>query len=117
MKPNWPAQLAFQLQALGLPLPEAEYVFAPPRKFRADLAYVELRLAIEIDGIVYTRGSHQAGGRHTSIKGLRAESEKSFFYARHGWKVLRVLPEHVRSGQALKWIEQLVPKAAEEKAS
>ena len=104
---DWEATLVWHCQVAGLlPEPVRELVFAPPRKFRFDLAFEAEKLAVEIDGITYVKGSHQAGGRHTSITGLRAECEKSALAAAHGWRVLHVLPDHVKSGQALIWIEQ-----------
>ena len=116
-KRDWPGELCWQLSAVGLELPEREYVFAPPRKFRFDLAWPDHKLALEVDGIVYTRGSHQAGGRHTSIRGLRAECEKSYLAARHGWRVIHILPEQIANGTALTWLEQLLPKAAERQSA
>lgn len=108
---DWSAELTFQLHALGFSGYEREFRFAVPRRFRFDLAFPEHKLAVEIDGIVYTKGSHMAGGRHTSIKGLRAECEKSALATLHGFRVIHVLPEHVLSGQAIAWIEQALKGA------
>lgn len=112
MTRDWSAELVFQCHALGLRGYERELRFAPPRRFRFDLCFVAEKLAVEIDGITFQRGSHQAGGRHTSIRGLRAECEKSALAALHGFRVIHCLPEHVKSGQAVDWISRVLKGAA-----
>src|SRR5262245_56603344 len=71
------------------PVPEAEYVFAPPRCWRFDLAWPERYLAVEIEGGNFRQGAHVQGAR------LRAEYEKLNEAALRGWVVLLVLPEQV----------------------
>lgn len=69
---------------------------------RFDLAFVGERLAIEIDGGAFLA----QGGRHTRGSGYRQDCEKLAEAVILGWRVLRVLPEHVTSGAALTWIER-----------
>jgi len=90
---DYAAQLTLLLQAAGLPAPEREYRFAPPRRWRFDLAYPAIRLAIEIEGGAWVRG------RHTRPAGYAADCEKYNAAALLGWRVLRYTPEML--GQAV----------------
>lgn len=75
-----------------------EFTFAPPRKWRFDVAWPEARLAVEIDGGVF------CGGRHSRGAGYRADAQKLNTATLLGWRVLRVLPEQVRSLECLTYI-------------
>lgn len=97
---NWPQALVYQCAALELPPPVRELRFHPVRRWRFDLAWPELRVACEIDGGAF------AGGRHTSGPGFREDCVKLSEAAAIGWRVLRVMPEHVKDGQALAWLER-----------
>jgi hypothetical protein len=124
-KPPTKAQIAFtmlreQCRLIGLPEPEPEVQFAKAtgRKWRFDAAWtgnIEMPdtptqlyrhpepflLAVEIDGGVFSAG----GGRHNRGAGYRADCEKFAQAAIDGWHVIRVLPDHVKNGQALTWIQ------------
>ena len=82
--------------------PVREYRFHPVRRWRFDLAYPQVKLAIEIDGGVYVSGRHSRGA------GAEADMEKHAAALLLGWRVLRVTPRMIRDGRALAWIEQLV---------
>ena len=90
------------LSAQPLPMPAREYVFLPPKKYRADFCWIEQRLVVEVDG-----GSWVAG-RHTRGAGFEADHERDALAMLHNWKVLRVTPKQVKSGIALTWIEGLL---------
>lgn len=95
--------LFFQLQAAGLSGGAVtEYPFAQSigRKWRFDLAFPERKIALEVDGGAFIAGRHARGA------GIRSDCEKFSEAAAMGWRVLRVLPEHVESGQALAWLER-----------
>ena len=85
-----------------LPMPAREYVFLPPRKYRADFCWIEQRLIVEVDG-----GSWVAG-RHTRGAGFEADHARDALAMIHGWRVLRCTPKQVESGVALDWIEQIL---------
>ena len=92
--------LAFQIKAVGIPQPEREYRFAPPRRWRFDMAWLDKMVAVECEGGVWTRG------RHTRGAGFIADCEKYNAAALQGWKVLRFTSEHIHRGDALTMIEQ-----------
>lgn len=56
-----------------------EYRFHPVRKWRFDIAFPSVRLAIEIDG----RGKHQ------TVAGVRNDCEKQNEAVRLGWRIMR----------------------------
>ena len=97
--------LSAQIKLVGLPEPVREHVFAlgedgePVRRWRFDLAYVDLKLAIEVDGGLLTGGRH--GGQPSAMRDM----EKRLAAAVLGWRVLHFRPDQVQSGEALVWIE------------
>ena len=101
MKLSGPQQVLIALcEQEGLPVPVGELIFHPHRKWRFDLSWPDQRLALEIEGGVFVRGRHSRGA------GFRSDCEKYAEALIHGWRVLRILPEHVTNGQALIWIRR-----------
>ena len=88
------------LSAAGLPAPVREHRFAPPRRWRFDYAWPAHRIALEIEGGVWT------GGRHVRARGYEADCEKYSEAALRGWRVLRVTPAMLRDGRALTLLER-----------
>jgi very-short-patch-repair endonuclease len=66
-----------------------EYKFHETRKWRFDFAVVSARLAIEIEGGVWT------GGRHTSPTGFLGDMEKYNEASVRGWRLLRFTPQEM----------------------
>lgn len=95
MRADLPRTLPEQCVWAGLPEPEAEFRFAPPRRWRFDWAWPDRKLAVEQDGGVHIRG------RHTRGTGFVKDMEKLNRAASLGWVVLRFTPDQVRSGVAL----------------
>lgn len=98
MKPDQFIVLAGQCRMMKLPEPVNEYRFAPPRKWRFDAAWPPLKLALEIEGVVYPKaGSGNAflGGRHVSATGFKADIEKYREAFARGWTILRCLPDDI----------------------
>lgn len=93
--------MALQLRALGLQ-PDIEHRFHPTRRWRLDFAFPALRLGVEVEGGLYSRG------RHVRPAGYEADLEKYNAAALAGWMVLRFSPAQVRSGQAASMIEEAV---------
>ena len=117
---DWGQVLIDQLAAAALPLPVREHRFHPTRKWRLDLAWLDLKLAVEIDGGLYARpvvcpNCHQTvrrlvgtrwvvvreGGRHTTGRGRENDIEKENEAQLLGWRVLHVTPEQVQKLEAL----------------
>lgn len=65
----------------------AEHRFHDTRKWRFDYAVPSMRIAIEVEGGVWT------GGRHTSSAGFLRDMEKYNEAALNGWLVLRCTPK------------------------
>lgn len=99
---RWEDRFAFDLRALGLSF-EREFRFHPTRRWRFDFAFPSKRIAVEIDGGIFS------GGRHTQGAGFLADLEKFAEALALGWRVLRVAPQHVRNGAALRWLLALFP--------
>lgn len=93
--------LANQLSALKIGF-EQEYKFHPKRKWRADFHLVEKRILIEVEGGIWS------GGRHTRGKGYIGDLEKYNAAVVMGYQVLRFSTEQVKSGLAVRQIEQMV---------
>lgn len=91
--------LVFQLRAVKVPAPVREFRFAPPRRWRFDLAWPDRRIAVEVQGGVWT------AGRHTRGRGAEADAEKLSCAAVGGWRVLLVTRTHIESGAAVRWVE------------
>ena len=85
--------LHIHARELGL-TPQPEHRFAPPRRWRFDLAFPDRKLAIEIEGGAFTRG------RHTRGAGFVKDMEKYNAAVLLGWRVLRFTPDQVLDGTA-----------------
>ncbi len=86
----------------GLPVPVSEYKFHPTRKWRFDYAWPELKIALEVEGGVWS------GGRHTSGKGFTADMEKYNAAVASGWAVLRVVPTKLMVLSTVVMLRQVV---------
>lgn len=75
---------ALHLKAEELPEPVREHKFHPFRNWRFDFAWLEYKLAVEIEG-----GTWMEKGRHTSGSGFEKDTEKYNAAALMGWTVLR----------------------------
>ena len=69
----------------GMPAPEYEYRFAPPRRWRFDAAYPEHMVAVELEGGIFSRGRHTRGtGGNDQVE----TGAKRSFIAKTTWFVL-----------------------------
>ncbi len=66
-----------------------EYKFHPTRRWRFDYAIPEHKIALEVEGGVWT------GGRHTSPKGFLNDIEKYNAATLMGWRVFRTTPDEL----------------------
>ena len=86
-------------KANGLSEPVAEYRFAPPRKWRFDFAWEVHRLALEVQGGIFTNG------RHTRGAALLKEMEKLNTAAAMGYRVLYVVPSELCMPQTVEMVK------------
>jgi very-short-patch-repair endonuclease len=96
------AEMALQIRAAGLPEPEREWHFCE-RRFRLDFAWPDRMLALEVDGGQFV----PHGGRHNT-DGDRAKLNRAAIL---GWTVLRASGAMVKSGEALRTVEEAMRRA------
>jgi very-short-patch-repair endonuclease len=89
-----------QIRALKLDGFVREFTPIKGRRWRVDFAHAEKRIAVEVEGGTWS------GGRHTRGKGFEQDCEKYAALTLDGWRVLRVTGKHIKSGEAVAWIER-----------
>lgn len=80
--------------ALGVEMVK-ELQFHPTRRWRFDYAIPTFRIALEVEGGIWT------GGRHVRGKGFLGDMDKYNTAALMGWCVLRVTPTTLHTGATL----------------
>ena len=81
---------------------EKEYCFHNSRKWRFDFAIPADKIAIEIEGGIWTNGAHVRG------KHFLSDCEKYNQAVLLGWRVLRFTPEQVDEGEAIAFIKRVL---------
>lgn len=89
--------LTEQIALAQLPAPQREYRHIRGRRYRLDFAWPEQKIGLEVQGMV-----HRIKGR------FRNDIEKRALGLLAGWRILEVDGAAVRSGRALRWIEELL---------
>ena len=77
----------------------SEVLFCKGRKFRFDFAILDKKIAIEIEGGVWS------GGRHTRGAGYSKDMEKYNLATLNGWRLLRYTPDQLNSLQTFEQIK------------
>jgi hypothetical protein len=95
-------QLATLAALHGCPGGVTEYRFHPIRRWRFDLAWIEpdRRIALEVNGGLWTRGRHSRG------TGQEADYEKHATATLLGWRVFWASTRQVNNGVAWGWIRE-----------
>lgn len=123
---NLETSLKFQLEALKINGWQSEYRFnaekvgrgkgvrvrlqsAGLKDWRFDIAFPDIMLAVEVEGITH------GGGRHQRIGGFNEDLKKYNQAMADGWTVYRCGGELIKSGQAIKTIEKLIDNLTEHK--
>ena len=101
-KSNLEAELVFQLESAGIPDFVCEHRFHPTRRWRFDIAWPEIKLAVEVEGGIYTHG------RHTRGVGFEQDLRKYAAAMELGWNIYRCSGNMIKSGEALDTIEKLI---------
>ena len=91
--------IQLELKSKGIAF-EPEYRFAPPRRFRFDMALPEHKIAVEYEGLMSVKS------RHTTITGYTNDCEKYNLAQKLGWRVLRYTAKNY--GNAVQDIEELL---------
>ena len=76
-----------------------EYKFHPVRKWRFDYAFVEKKVAVEVDGGVWI------GGRHNRPLGYKNDMEKFNAAATMGWLILKFTPDELYKNETFEMIK------------
>lgn len=97
--------------ALGIQDVIAEHPFHPVRRWRFDYAIIRLRIAIEIEGGIWTRGHHVQG------KGYADDMEKYNEAALLGWLLVRVTPKQLDNGDAFRLVQRAIGVREREKCN
>ena len=84
--------------AEGLPEPVFEHRFHPVRQWRFDIAWPAYRIALEVEGGIWT------GGRHSRGAGMAKDMDKYNTATALGWRVLRVEPRNVAMQETVELI-------------
>lgn len=125
---------AWKLMSRDYPIPKREFRFHPTRKWRFDFAWEAERIAVELEGGVFTfpvtcdscgrhvhRKSKRTGlmervsgamGRHTRGAGVHADCDKYNSATCLGWRVLRYTAKHL-TATPVQMIEQIQTLLAE----
>lgn len=113
---------------VGLPHPETEYKFHPTRKWRFDIAFPSVKVAVEIEGGIYGGRVYcqncgslvkqqvksgamvevRVGGRHSRGSSFEKDAEKYNEAAILGWLVIRLTESMIKSGTGVEFIERAV---------
>ena len=80
------AQLVRTLHLMKVPHFETQHMFHPTRKWRFDVAWPELKIAIEVQGF---------GPQHNSKKGMENDCEKHNAAILLGWRILYYMNKHI----------------------
>jgi very-short-patch-repair endonuclease len=83
-----------------VPMPDAEFIFHPVRKWRFDFAWPRFKIALEVEGGAWT------GGRHTRGKGFIEDMEKYNQAALLGWTVYRCTPTDLLKVKTIELIKK-----------
>lgn len=87
----------------GLPEPIREFPFAlrHGRKWRFDFAWLEQKIAVEIQGATWKKGAHSSG------VGLKRDFEKNNYAMLDGWRLFYFDANMVTSGEAINFMCQV----------
>lgn len=94
-----------QCRGVGLPRAEPEWGFHPTRQWRFDRAWPAFKVAVEIDGGVFSKG------RHTRGLGYEEDCVKMAEALLLGWSVYRFSTGQIKKGVAIAFLERdLLPR-------
>ena len=86
----------------GIETPKTEYRFDPKRKWRFDYVWEAQKVAVEIEGGVWT------GGRHIRGLGFLKDMEKYNRAGQLGFRIFRFTPQELKKGIAQAFIKEIL---------
>ena len=92
-------------RALSLPDSVTEFKFAKRRRFRFDYAWPDHKVALEVDGGVWTRG------RHVRPVGYINDQEKMNLARELGWVVIHCQPQDLLTTKTINMIQSSIEKS------
>lgn len=81
-----------------------EYRFYSERRWLFDYAYVEYKIAIEVEGGIWMEG----GGAHSRPANIIRDMEKYTRANVMGWKVIRRTPQQLMSAETIELIKEAI---------
>lgn len=99
-----------QIQAVGLPTPVREHKPIAGRYYRFDFAWLKQKIAVEVEGGVWSRG------RHTRGAGFTEDCKKYNLATAGGWRVFRFTGNMVESGYAINLLKEIFRLEKEKEA-
>lgn len=92
-------------KAAGLPAPTPEYLFAAPeRRYRADFAWPDQRVMLEVEGGIWRKG----GGAHSHPTNILRDMERTNEATVRGWRLLRFQPEKLTKPETMETIKRAI---------
>lgn len=92
-------EFADVLHKAGVLWPQREVQPVPDRRWACDFVWSAQRLIVEVEGGTFS------GGRHVRGQGFADDCVKYNTLTLRGWRVLRITGAHIKSGEALAWVE------------
>lgn len=86
-------------KAFGIPQPTREYRFCE-RRWRVDYAWVDAKVALEIEGGIWEQG------RHNRPVSMIKEMAKYNRLSVLGWRLIRCTPQDVKDGSIFETVRQ-----------
>ncbi len=93
-------------KGLNIPAPVTEYRFHAVRRWRFDYAWPDAKVALEVEGGVWS------GGRHTRGVGFVKDMEKYNTAGLNGWLVLRCQPADLNRLETAAMVQQAIQQRA-----
>lgn len=100
MKPEIKEIFLHTCSRLEIPTPKCEFKFHDKRQWKFDFAWPYKRVALEVEGGVWTKG------RHTRPKGFMGDMEKYNAAAIKGWIVIRCSTDQLCKSKNLETIKK-----------
>ena len=106
---NLESDLEAQLRLIGLHDFETDYRFHSVREWKLDIAWPDLRFAIEVDGTIKS-----GQGGHQTTEGMTEDYQKQCEAMFWGWQIMRCTGPMVKSGEAADFALRLITRRAKE---